>query len=790
MKQPVKSDRRIARAALVLAAMAIPLPALAATGIYNGPDGGSWNTPANWLDGTVPVNGDGVFIFPTGPGKTVVFNGNYASPGLTALNIDETGFGTAGISQSTNNMVVSGQEQIGYTGRGRYTQTGGTNTANTLFLGGIAGATGTYQLDFGTLTTTSELDVGSAGSGTMTQTGGTVNVSGFGLNLGARSGGNGSYYLNNGNLNANVINNGVSGGYGNIQQTGGAITITGGAAFNNGPQGTYNLMGGNLSAPFLNNSGNIAIAGGFFSGGGINNSYFSLVSGNFTNSAGFTNYGILTLSGGMLVNNALTTNVGQLQINGNSAIVSGGQFINDTQLIQNSGSLTFTSTGTGQFINNGNMQLAAGWSINFGGSNNWINNGTINLNGGRIAGIAFLINQPGATITGAGVITSLSNQGRLLLTSGTTRILVPLINGGIIELDDPAANLAGGAITNTGEIGGHGSVGNDIANSGTIEASGGTLILGGDVNNTSRGTMSAPTGGKLFISTGLGGNAGVINLSGGTFDNNNSALSNTGQISGFGTLRTGGLSNDGTITFTGGFTTINGDVTNLKNRQLRVAYNPALFTGTVTNGGTFKNTATTITFAGEYHENGTYISDPADNYFNNVNIAPTGAWVGGKGDRFFVSGDFRNQSTNSIQWDTAAAELHLLAGSGDILAINGRDLGISFDGYANNFAWGTLSLAAGRSLTLIDADSTPGGAVYVDYLDLQGGLAQIAAITGNGLSVYYDLGNPDNAYLDGKSYSLAGGGSIAPVPEPVGILMGIIAAPLLARRKRTIWRRV
>src|SRR5207237_965321 len=106
----------------------------------------------------------------------------------------------------------------------------------------------------------------------------------------------------------------------------------------------------------------------------------------------------------------------------------------------------------------------------------------------------------------------------------------------------------------------------------------------------------------------------------------------------------------------------------------------------VTNNGIFKSTSTTVTFSGSYIENGTFISDPADNYFNDVQIGLAGAWVGGTGDRFFVSGDFRNQSTQAGNWDTAAAELHLLSGRGDLLEVNGQDLGITFDGYHDNFA--------------------------------------------------------------------------------------------------------
>src|SRR5258706_3000549 len=175
------------------------------------------------------------------------------------------------------------------------------------------------------------------------------------------------------------------------------------------------------------------------------------------------------------------------------------------------------------------------------------------------------------------------------------------------------------------------------------------------------------------------------------------------------------------MTFSGGTSTINGNVTNSAGKQIRVAYSPAIFTGNVTNNGIFKSTSTTVTFAGTYTENGTFISDPADNFFRDVNIGPAGAWIGGIGDRFFVSGNFFNQST-STQWNTDDAELHLLAGGdGDVLQVNGRDLGVSFDGYDNNYAWGILSLAVGRSLTLADADAIPGGAIYVDHLDLEGG---------------------------------------------------------------------
>ena len=68
---------------------------------------------------------------------------------------------------------------------------------------------------------------------------------------------------------------------------------------------------------------------------------------------------------------------------------------------------------------------------------------------------------------------------------------------------------------------------------------------------------------------------------------------------------------------------------------------------------------------------------------------------------------------------------------------------------------------------------------------LSGGINQIAAIGGNGLNIYYDLGDPANAYLGGQTYTLTGGGSISPVPEPGVLLLGVMAMAGLFTRRRT-----
>ena len=392
---------------------------------------------------------------------------------------------------------------------------------------------------------------------------------------------------------------------GNVVFNGGTFS---GTTFTN--SGVFTLSGGTLSG-VLNNSGNVVFNGGTFAGSLLTNS------GTFTYNGGVFN-GRLINSWTAVFNADFTAGNG-MENDTNMSTPSGRMITLDGLGLDNEGTLTMaggtlnlsTSAGAAN-VNRGNFNLSSTGLFNLNGAT-LTNSGTLNLNGGLFSGAAGLLNNgPGGTLSGPGTITSpFTNSGGLVaVTAGTLNITQPFANSGAIQLSAVTATLNGGAITNTGTINGFGNVGNPVTNSGTgtIEPFGGILYLGGAFANQAGGTIRIGTGNKLLVIPGLATNGSLINLTGGTFDNGGQPLNNLGQISGYGTFASGGtgLDNNGSITYSGGVTTVNGPVTNENGRTITIAYNQAIFTGLVTNNGgaTFNVVNTTATFAGGFTNNG------------------------------------------------------------------------------------------------------------------------------------------------------------------------------------------
>jgi hypothetical protein len=663
-------------------------------------------------------------------GGTLTMAPNH-SISVTTLALGST-LGTNGVYTHSSGSVSANRMVVGQQGNGSFTQAGGSAAVATDLMLASAGATsGTYTLQGGTLAVTGAITTG-AGNGVLNLDGGSLSV-GNGiavtmLNLGSDAVHSGSFALVAGNVAATNLDVGLNGG-GDFEQSGGSVTATNVAiAANPGSTGSYALTGGTLGAGSLVNNGLLTYSGG-----------------SLTLSGAFTNNGIYQQAGTVL-----------------------------------------TLTAAAAHSNVGSMALDATSQLRVLGA--LTNKGTMTLAGAQVSGTAQLTNDSTGVIQGPGSISGpFANAGVLMPGgAGTTRVAQAFTNSGAIQLNAAASTLLGGTIDNTGTIQGLGTVGNAIANGGTVEAIGGTLTLSGAVGNGAAGLMASGTGTKLLVSGGLAINQGTINLAGGTFDNNNHALTNHGEISGFGILRTGGLTNQASVTLASGVSTVGGSVLNDGGAHFEVAYGSALFTGPVTNQGTFKTTGATVSFAGGFNNSGAYVSDPATQSFTDLVVAANGYLTGGAGDVFNVSHSFVNQSTQNTLWNTRGATLVFNGSGSEAMLLAGLDKGAQYAGYQDNFAWGNVELASGAGLT-ISSGASGKGALYVGVFTLGAGLGQLGSIVSDA-NIYYDPALAGNSYLAGRTYALAGSGLLAPVPEPATWALLLTGLGVVGATRRRVGR--
>jgi hypothetical protein len=330
------------------------------------------------------------------------------------------------------------------------------------------------------------------------------------------------------------------------------------------------LNGGQVQVQFMDVRGELAVGS------------FSQLSAGID---GLSNAGSVELAGGTISSTGIINNGNYWS--GYGVIAGAGRFFNNGLLQQSGGRLELATLGDN--VNYGNWDMLDGRGLVLSGGN--LNNaGTMRLNGDTISGTALLTNELEGTLSGRGVIsTRFQNDGRIVIDSGSLRIVESFNNAGQILLGSNSATLSGGVISNSGHIEGFGSINNALNNTGTLEAIGGTLALNGSLSNT--GTIIVDNGARVRLNQGLNTNSGRIQLAGGTFDNNGYAMTNaTGAtISGAGTLRGGTLTNQGKLQLSGGTSSVYADVLN-RSGQAAVGAAPLVPAGQIILSGNSNTT--------------------------------------------------------------------------------------------------------------------------------------------------------------------------------------------------------
>lgn len=726
---------------------------------------GTWNT-ACWsatfggaATASLPAGSDNVILRQSDATNRTV---NYVNTVmfLNSLTIDATGTGTMTLAQTQDHMGVS-SEIIGFNGSGTYIQSGGTNAATSLTLGLHAGSVGTYVLSgSGDLSgASSTRTIGASGTGVFTQSGGTHSASS--IVLGRNAGGSGTYTLSGGTLTADGVSVG-SNGTGTFNQSGGnlngLVTINSGSVFNqSGGVRTGNVSVGSGGAYLLNSgtsSGSVGGSGVFTMNGGTLNASGSLAVSTFN-----YNNGVLNLPGSI---NANTFNLGVAA--GSNSIVTLASHQNltaDSLTIGNVG-----GTGSGTLIQNGGTSVVGALTIN---------TGSYKLTGGALTTTSSLVNHGTLTFAGGASLTSTGafTQGATGSFSGRGLVNGIVSNAGTINAKSGNLTFNGGSFTNTGLV--KNSVGSNL------------FVESASVSNL--GNIEVNSSGSVVFDAAISNQAGkTITLLGGTLATPTLTNAVGGTVKGFGAL-SGNLVNAGSVEFYGP-TNVIGDVANQAGATILVRNNQTLITGHTVNDGTIQTLQGTVIFEGGLTNNGAYLSDPSDNYFTDLSVSQTGYLVGEIGDNFLVSGNFVNNSTQNLLWNTNAASLTLtgvVAQQNMYLA--GDDLGALTSGYSNNFAWGEFSLVLGSSVKMWDGNGDPGAALYVGLMELGGGLAQLANIE-SAYNIYYDASLTGNAYLNGQTYALNGGGSLIAaqaVPEAetyAMLLAGLGLVGFAARRRK------
>ncbi|MEI8373060.1 MAG: autotransporter-associated beta strand repeat-containing protein [Planctomycetota bacterium] len=496
--------------------------------------------------------------------------------------------GSSGTYNLSGGILSSYQQYVGYSGTGNFTQSGGTNsTIQYIWLGYNTGGNGTYSLTGGQMSTISEI-VGSSGIGNFTQSGGTNSTINHVI-IGQNAGSSGSYSLSENGLLSPKGTLAVGGhGTGTFLQSGGTNSPGMLALGESSVKGTgiYSLTGGVISSPsqYVGYSG----TGTFTQSGGTNT--VPGISGIFCLGYYAGSSGTYNLSGGMLILPSLNQGSGTAVFNFSGGII---KVIRD---FSTNVPMTLGTSGGGATFDTAGYTLTLAGSLSGPGSLTKIGNGTLFLptsntySGNTVISSGSLA--LGNTLALQQSTLEIGGSGGLSFRSLTSATLGGLSGPGTLNLSNTASvavTLSVGnnnaSTTYAGALGGAGSLTKigigTLTLAGSNSYSGATTIntgslIAGAVNTLSTNSAVTINGGLLDLTAGSQSIASLTVTNGGQLNLKiGNLLQNLGTSMLNGTLNLSGTAAGSTIklmsylSLSGSFTTISGIPTGY-----RLAYNP------------------------------------------------------------------------------------------------------------------------------------------------------------------------------------------------------------------------
>ncbi|MCX7427215.1 MAG: PEP-CTERM sorting domain-containing protein, partial [Planctomycetia bacterium] len=396
---------------------------------------------------------------------------------------------------------------------------------------------------------------------------------------------------------------------------------------------------------------------------------------------------------------------------------------------------------------------------------------------------------------------SIASTGRLCVGGGVSFHAGTLTNQGELQLAGHTARVSASQILNYGLIHGSGR-------------------LDGPLANTAGGQVRVDTGDWIIVSAANSENSGTINLEGGTLEFTGSLYNYEGGfISGRGTLRAaGGLTNEGVLTLSGGFSDVYGDVTNDETTSKIVITGGGLttFYDDVHSDGTIRISAgCAAVFLGELSGSGG-ISGTGTAYIeDDLRPGNSPAVVAFGGDLVFsdaatLESELAGTDPGDDDGIEAAGDL-ALAGTLDVRLLDSfmPSLGDTFDildwsslagtfdaillpELAASLKWDTDDLYVSGELAVIPAVRIPGDANDDGFVnDKDASIVGAHWMTGDAAWEDGDF-NDDNVVNDKDAAILAAHwgettppGSGVPEPSTIVLLLCALAALAVMRRRRT-----